>query len=298
MANDFFNDGSTDQLYSTPGNWSNGTVPTLTDNAILEGGRTQNSMLGETITIDFDGLIFHVKSNYTGDVGETGTHLAWDNAVAKALAKIELYGTGKYWIDLAADATCDECNINADGVQTTDHVNLGGAGIWTLVNVLKGLVNFNATNAGAVEVRTGWSRHPNDAIVVFGSSARVTTIDQNGGRITNAMTNNITTWDVNAGSARVTGAAGTITNLNVNGGTFRWDPSGGTPVITTLKVRRGGIMDLSKSGDERTITNAVVFPGGILDVHGVEDQVTFTNRPVQVGQQATILGDVNPKVIS
>ena len=116
MAQTFFDNaaGAGNQLYSTNTNWDTNSVPKGANPAILTDDRTATSMLGETITTAFADEM--TITNYSGDIGTTGTHLVFDSAGGgdSMTLKIER-ASGTIFIDVNTDDTLSDLRINATG---------------------------------------------------------------------------------------------------------------------------------------------------------------------------------------
>lgn len=289
MAQTFYDNdgGGGTQLYSTTGSWSTGSVPTGGNPAILTDDRTATSMLGETVTTAFaDEMII---TNYSGDIGTSGTHLIFDSAGGNDLMTLQIArASGTIYIDVNTNDTLLDLRINSTGI-----TNIAGSGAFTAAYLVRGNINLGMSGVLA-NLYIAHSTTPQDVICDINSSPDLTNVRQGGGTVTNAVTNAIAEWTQDGGMHWYTGS-GTITDYFLHGGHFRFDGATSSTTITNLFVY-GGVCDMSKSGALRTITNTVIWPGAIVDIRHVEDLVTFSNNPVVLGN-GQLLGQQNVTAI-
>lgn len=276
MAQTFYDNdgGGGDQKYSTTGSWSTGSVPTGDNPAILTDDRTATSMLGETITSAFaDDMIV---SNYSGDIGTTGSHLIFDSAGGgdSMTLKIER-ASGTIYIDVNTNDTLSDLRINATGI-----TNIGGSGAFTKAYLIRGRTNLGMSGVLG-DLFISHSTTARDVICDIGTAPDLTNVYQGGGRVTCATSQATAMWHQHGGTNQYTGT-GTVAEYHLYGGHLRIDGATAGTIFTKLYIH-GGVVDMTKTGTLRTIADCWIWPGGVLDIRHVEDFVTFTNSPTVFG---------------
>lgn len=276
MANNFYNNngGGGDKKYSTTNSWADGTVPTGAEAAYLTDDRTASDMLGETVTTAFaDDLII---SNYSGNIGETGSHLIFDSSGGSDSMTLKIErASGVIFLDVNTSDTVSDMRINATGV-----TNIAGSGAFTKTFLVRGRINLGMSGVLG-DLHIGQSTTPRDVICDISTAPDLTNVYQNEGRVTNQTSQGTAFWLQRGGTHQYTGT-GTIVDYHLTAGHFRFDGATAGTIITNLFVH-SGVCDLTKTGTARTITNCIVYPGAIVDIRHVEDVVTFTNTPVVIG---------------
>lgn len=291
MAKTFYdNDGGAgDQKYTTPASWDTAAVPVDGDEAILTDVRTATSMLGETATLATwpDKILV---TRYSGDIGSSGTHLAFDHAAgSQTLDELSIEDAGgSIYMDFdeaAGSNTVTDTHINVPGRGSTK-INLGGAAAFTNVHLLRGRTNLGMTGT-ITDLWVAHSTTPRDVHADIASGATVTNIRQGGGLCTCASAQAIALW-LQQGGSTVYSGGNTITDYYLFGGNLRMDGSSTPSTITNLYIY-AGIADFTKTGHLRTVTNVFVWPTGTFDTRHVESLVS-TTKIVTYGA-ATIMGN-------
>lgn len=212
--------------------------------------------------------------------------------------------TGLYWeyrpTYLAIGATAinigagegngsDRIKIDTGSVQTTLSVYKTGAGaeegiealLWkgthasNLVQILRGSVGgavFGGETATVATLRTGYlTDRAGDSMVRCGSGTTLTTLEQEGGRLTVNSAFTTLTKDGGTFTANGTGGATTIGNT---GGVVYWNSSGTIATVNVAGEEADGI-DFTQDMRGKTVTNCNRY--GRAFVRDPFKVVTFTN---------------------
>ncbi len=277
-------------------NWSTNALPANGDDVYITG-------TGQGLLYNLDALAAIVLNTLTFDTTFTGQcGLLAQNANGyeeyrpryfqiKTPTETYLAGTGggSQLIQRDNGSQAWTVNVSATGSPITQGrpaLLLKGSSGSNVLTVTRGVVG-SAIDPGDTAVwatvNVGYqTSQRTDVTLTLGSGCTVTTIDQTGG-IVNAFTS-ATTWTQQAGTAYLYGT-GTITTLDVEGGTFLYQSNG---TCTTLTVGTNGTADYRSDPRSRTVTNSTVY-GTLLDPNKT---VTFTN-PVSFPQgvpSTTMLG--------
>lgn len=283
------NSGAGDNTWTTDTQWSTGADPVNGDDAIFTDVRSSANINGANVQNATwpDNILF---TGYAGNVGDTGTHLALDDAAgSETLDTLKIEDcTGKFYLDFeqaAGSNTVTETRINVP-FKAADQINLGGAAAFTAIHLLRGRTNLGMTGT----VTNLWVSHSTTARDVYAeiaTGATVTNIRQESGRIVNKSTAACTLWMQHGGTSIYQGA-NTIVDVYVMGGNFRFDGSTTASTITNLYIY-GGVVDFTRTGHLRTATNIYVHPRGAVDLRHVESLVTTTK--IEAYGSATVLGN-------
>lgn len=291
MALTYYDDngGAGDKEFATTSSWSTGSVPTGANPAVLTDDRTPNNLNGGTQTAALPDDFWIL--NFSGSVGGSGDHLIFDTVGGGDSMNLKIEGaTGtEYWIDINDTDTIADARIDVPRNGRTE-VNLGGTGDYTKIYLVRGRTNLIGSGADYADVWISRVAGLNDVFLEVQNVTQLAQIRQDSGRVESACNwgTGMTLWEMTAGTALMTGQQD-ITELNLKGGTFRWDgATTGTPTITNAYIRSGKL-DLRQSANERTIDNIYIWPQGLVDARGVKDLMTMPNI-VMVGSGGRILG--------
>jgi hypothetical protein len=252
-------------------NWSANTAPVDGDTIVFDTGAVDMRYAFNATSIQ-PAVLTKYKS-YTGNVGlapqnidnsskpyseyRSPTYLTFedDAGTASTTANLETgegQGSGRFMVDFAAcEATI---NIFGKGNRADPNIPcilLKGSAITALNNLAGdcGVAFLSGETSTITTLRNG-DGPSSQANTVCSSGLTVTTVNQLGGTLsTNSA---ITTGNCYGGSWQHN--SGTITALNVYGGTFY--PLGGA-TITTLTIGSGGTVDCSRGNATFAVTNTV-----------------------------------------
>jgi len=141
------------------------------------------------------------------------------------------------------------------------------------------LAGLPGDTASVETVNIGYvSNQKNDSDVLIGSGVTLTTLNQGGGNC--VLSCGAATVNVASGATLTTDGTGAITELNVWGSAFL----NSTGTVTTINVR-GGTLDLTKVRTARTVTTVNLYNGSRLKTGS---WITHTNKPVVQDGSATI----------
>jgi len=150
------------------------------------------------------------------------------------------------------------------------------------LNINRGKVavaGLTGDTSAVVTVNIGYvANQKSDADVLIGSGVTLTTLNQGGGNC--VMSCGAATVNVASGATLTTDGSGAITELNVWGNAFL----NSTGTVTTINVR-GGTLDLTKVRNARTVTTVNLYNGSRLRTGS---WITHTNKPVVQDGSATI----------
>jgi len=131
-----------------------------------------------------------------------------------------------------------------------------------VLNVSKGTVSvapFPGETATIATLTVGYVTNQNsDSTVKTSTGVTLTTVTQTGGVF--QFDSSITTFTQTGGTS--TAISGTITTLNLEGGTLYFQSSG---AITNWKIYSGATLDFSQNNQSRTLTNkGSIYSGSSL----------------------------------
>lgn len=269
--------------WSTAANWSAATVPVDGDIIHIEDGSWE--ILYGLDQSSIDPAALHIWASFTGKIGlpkwNSGGYAEYrtDYLTLNSCPILKIgagpgAGSGRLKINVGSNAAC-----TADVERTGETVEPGvpfqsreGTHANNVVNITRGYVGiaiFGGETATVLTLRVGFvANRANDATVVCGSGVTHTTVHQLGGRL--ELNANTTTVNVRGGTC-VFKQAVTVTTLDVGA----VDPRDTAPctalynssgTITTVNVRRNGILDFSQDMRSVTVTTLNAYAGArILD---------------------------------
>jgi hypothetical protein len=266
--------------WGTAGNWVPSGVPATGDDADLSNSSTSAlyDLAQSAVTL----ASLSLPSSYTGFVGlpeNNGSYYEYRDtylAIGSTLTTIGAgpgSGSGRIKIDngtvqtalsilntaSAADPSRQAVLWKGTHAANAVAINKGSLGVATLPGELATILTLLI---GYVSNKEG------DATVYLGTGCTLTTITKSGGALT--LQSDVTTLTQDAGTTDH--LAGTITTLNLNGGTHYYQSVG---TITNLVVLEGAVLDCSRDQRQRTVTNATFFKGAeVFDPSGT---LIFTN---------------------
>lgn len=279
--------------WSATDNWTLSALPANTNDLYIENHSTSFKFGLAQSTVTLNSL--NIPASYTGDIGLPRTHedgfyeyLDTYLAISATTAKIGYgEGQGSQRIKWNSGTNVTTINVYSTGQPVEDGIP---AFLWkgvhasNVLNLQKGSVGvaFFATETATLPtIRTGFvDNQAADVDLWCGSGATLTTIDQNGGKIT--VNSAVTTWTMSEGSAVVREAA-TVTTFvtrSINGSApkITYNSSG---TITALTLGHGCIWDGSADLRSMTITTLTMYKGAKL-ICG-HRTMTFTNSIILKG---------------
>lgn len=250
----------TDGNWDTGANWSNAAKPAANDVCIFPSTNSQSVTLNHTDENAIDVDLLMLAPGYVGSIGASGSYLYI------SADQVAHHGSGALWYR-DGDGTTDEFLMDGPGTANLDGTSIAN------IRILRGTVTFAGSLAAPTLVEVGFTAsQTSDANLIITAGAGTTVaMNQWGGSVTNASI--VTTANVSAGIHTVT-VDGAITNLNMTGGTCRYDGS----ATIAAAVLRGGVLDLSRGDRLVTVTNLTIYPGADLKYN--KETVTFTNPVV------------------
>lgn len=291
--------------WSTPANWSTGTVPDTGDHVVIENsavdilyGINQDGItLGSlTIAASFTGKIGLPKINsggyaeYRPDYLAIGaTTVTIGDGVGSGSGRIKLdTGTGQTTLNVRGMANTIEPGVEAllwKGTHASNSVQVSRGSV--------GIAVFAGESATVATLSVGYrSNQASDSSVKCGGNATLTTVNQSGGFLT--IASNAATITMTAGELTIT--AGAFTTINIRGGKVIYKSTGTASSVT---VGKGGELDFTQDMRGRTITSldlsagatlrdpfkTVVFTNGIdIEAVGVEDVTLQLGKHIKVSR--------------
>ena len=258
--------------WATGANWSTGSAPTASDTAIFT--TTSDTVAGTAPATAIAGL--RIGEGFTGSIGTSASPFnIGATTVVINCPNGSFFGTcqATTMTILAAGGTSPGVKLTNSAVTT---LNISGA---------KGRIEFTGTNGPAtVSMRSA----DFCTLVVPSTCSDHTAITMDSGTIETAR--GITTATVQGGTLKMTGSqasttitqsggfvdyqsSGTVTNLNVDNGTFSLEKNGSTSV---------------------TITNPIVVDGTLSERNGMIN-VTYTSR-IHLNGAGQVIPDVGRQV--
>lgn len=294
--------------WATASNWSSGTVPVngsdvyFTNNAVsVTYGLIQSAV---TLTS------LHIEQSYTGAIGTSAAYLAIGATnvyIGEHYGSGTPSGSGRIKLDLRA--ACTSFSVYNSASTATDTYLapiqvISGANAITTFDVTKGKVGVGvgspSETAAITTANIGYNTSVNnDAVVEFGVGCTlttlnktggdvvlrglVTTINNDGGELITATTDNITTLAIRGGTVTLVNL-GTVTTYTIEGGTCYLDKHG---AITTGNCN-GGVSDWIRTRNARTITTLNIKPGATIKLDKTTGVVTLTNNVVPADGRVSI----------
>jgi hypothetical protein len=299
--------GASSGAWNTAGNWTGG-VPTA-------GGDVYflNNAVSVTSDLDQNAVTvgsLHIEQSYTGAIGTAAAYLAIGATnvyIGEHYGSGTPAGSGRLKLDLRA--ACTSMNIYNSATTATDTYLapiqvISGANAITTLNVKKGKVGFCVGSPSETATITTASIYydnsvTSDSVVEFGSGCTlttlnktggdcvlrglVTTINNDGGELICATTDNITALNIKAGIVTLTGL-GTTTTYTIEGGTCYLDSHG---TITTANCN-GGVSDWLRTRNARTVTTLNQKPGSTVKIDKTSGVVTLTNNIIPADGRVSI----------
>jgi hypothetical protein len=250
-------------------NWSPTGVPVSTDDVFLENiavsilyGLAQSAV---TLTS------LNIAASFTGMIGlpkHTGLYYEYRADYLAIGATTLNVGSGP-------GNGSSRLKVNTGSVQTTLNVFATAAGaesglealLWrgthasNVVNITRGSLGvavFGGETATILTVRCGYQQSvTSDVSMRCGTGVTLTTVEKSGGDLT--VQSNSTT--INHVNGTLTILAGTVTTLNVDGGTVYYQSSG---TVTILNVGDGAKVDFSRDMRARTVSACNLYSGGAI----------------------------------
>lgn len=272
--------------WGTNGNWSTGATPTNSDDVIITGAKSQESIDGSGPHICPNSI--QVAEDWDYAIGDSGTALSFGNTAGN-MADLTFMGNAAAYFGIAATFSIANVTVRTNN-RTNGAFNIGGAGTVTAAQFLMGHVTVLSSMAALTEAICAYTHAAdNDVQLVVQASAAVATLRVFGGRVTASA--GFATELFQKGGL-VTISAGNVGILNLVGGTLAYQTDGGT--ITTARIAGNGLLDLSGEGTAKTFTNTVrIFENGRVDTRngaGAKN-LTFSGSPdvAVYGDQARLL---------
>ena len=277
--------------FANQDNWSANTVPVDADTVSLGSGDAD--LLYSISQAAVSPAAINVTMGYSGKIGLPETNK--QNAAFPYREYLEDYLT----MGAVADAQTNTITIGDGEGQGSQRIKIDTVDAQTILNVLnsgqrietgvpavlwkgthasnvanisKGDVGIAALVGETATVATLTVAYRNnkqgDAKVYCGTGVTLTTINQSGGELRTAS--NVVTVNHFDGFHKID--AGTVTTLNIDGGTVEYN---GTGTCTNLKIGSNGTLDLSKGTGAVTFTNTEFYEGfTFIDPAA---RATFTN---------------------
>lgn len=299
--------GASSGAWGTAGNWSGGVPENGDDVYFLNNAVAVTSGLDQSaVTV----ASLHIEQSYTGSIGTATEYLAIGATnvyIGEHYGSGTPSGSGRLKLDLRA--ACTSFNVYNSASTATDTYLapiqvISGANAITTLAVNKGKVGFcvgsPSETATITTANIGYDTSiNNDAVVEFGVGCTlttlnktggdvvlrglVTTINNDGGELTTATTDNITTLAIRGGTVTLVNL-GTVTTYTIEGGTCYLDKHG---AITTSNCN-GGVSDWIRTRNARTVTTLNIKPGATIRLDKTSGVVTLTNNVVPADGRVTI----------
>jgi len=268
-------EGDVDSVLGTAGNWSDNTLPTDGDTAIIAENATGTTALTGTIPDAGTLAACRIGPNFTRDIGTTSTAA---NITATA---IDFSGKGS--VNHIDSEAANSTVLVAGGARSDNMLILGAQSDIATLTVLGGsgtitvkssatLDNITIANAPEVTLTISTSVSSVDAITMdsgqvnLGSTAAGAVLVL-GGQLTltdaAALSDATDGLKVDQGGIVIAKSSGTIALLTVYGGTFDGrQNANAVTIITNATIHEGGRVLLQSGLDNWTLTNGMVFHGG------------------------------------
>ena len=276
-------------VFNTAANWDSGAVPVAGDTVVFEYSDVDclynldqssvNNFASLTARQSYTGKIGLPRTNKSGGSSASDYYVEYREAYLKAAVQAVTIGegtgsgSGRIKLSLENSATCailiyDTGTPAESGVQSVVITNTHTD---TTATISKGSVGFDVFSGETGTIATlklGYTTNRyGDVTGRTGSGTTITVLDKSGGD-----------YEIGTAATTITHTGGTltikdgsITTLNVDGGTVRYQ---GNDTITTVNGG-GGTLDLATDMRARTFTGTNVYKGfTLLDPFKT---VTFTN---------------------
>lgn len=263
MATKFWvgGDATSPNDWATAANWSPAVVPIAGDDVIIQGAVNIDGYDASAVTLNN----FTVEDGYTGTIGSRTTYLD----ITMGAADIFTFsGRGRAYIDVNASAV-DMV------IHTTASQSQGQAGLYLLgtaiddVQVRGGSVKFEGSTVTTFDAKNGSN-------VEFDSGCTVTNLNNTGGTVVSEGTS--TNVKATGGTTTINGTAA-VTSLECRGGTLFCNTTGTVTTLTVadtgsvdmrnlLTARTVTTLDIN-GGSIRynpnviTVTNAITSDGAL-----------------------------------
>jgi hypothetical protein len=237
--------------WTNTSNWTGGSgaggIPANNDEFIINAGTVD---LTTNLTTGLTGMTGRIGSGYTGDIGDSSTHLDFD-------------GT----LDFDAGG-----NVFATGTLTTVTIHGGRQS----TDMLQFKANAS-TDIGTLRCLGG------EGTVTVGQNAVLDTVEMFGcPRLNVVLADNITSGDnITIDSGNLTTSLAVAATLEARGGVVEVKDSA---TIVTLNIEEGGVVRYNSSGTITTLTNHGTFDGRA----NANAAVTVTNATVYEGSSTLL----------
>ena len=244
-------------------NWSGGVAPANSDTLVFDAG---NAACKYNLNSSLTGVTIDIHQGYAGTIGlptlnsDSSVYSEYRTTrLTLAGGTAQINSTQVKRCNLAFGANTATVRVLATGQRIDNAVPVvlitGGDGSSSL-SVSRGDIGvafyvgqtatFPTVNIGTA-LSTG-----NDAAVVFGSGATLTTLTKNSGAV--EVNGNVTTLTQGAAGGSLTISAGAVTTLTAYGGTVFILTTG---AITTMNLYGSAIIDCDSDPRGKTVTNPI-----------------------------------------
>jgi hypothetical protein len=256
--------------WSTPANWSTGTLPASGDDVYLEHSATpilygldQSAVALNSLTIaqSFTGTVGLPRTRAAGYVEYRPQYLTI-RVTRVTIGAGEGAGSPRIKLDtLDGQTTLDLLNTGFASDSTTEAVHWKGMHAENTIHVTKGslaIAPLAGESAQLASLCVGYrNNQAGDAIVRCGAGLQLSTLDQTGGLVT--LASDIAIARLSGGELQI--SAGAIDTLHLDGGTLRYESTG---AIGTAHIGERGTLDFSRNLRARTVGACHLYSGARL----------------------------------